>query len=111
MEQQKCATCYGQGVVTGSKGPAECGDCGGLGQLPSTTVLTERRLRELEKVYGSQGGEVGQDVTWLVSEVRRARHALTQILALGQDGGAADMAERTRFLANQALGVYPVVPD
>jgi hypothetical protein len=111
---QACATCYGEGT-TGDLGP--CPDCAGMGVLPSGLVLTEWRLRELERNYGKQGGEAGQDVAWLISEVRRAHHALLQILAASQDmehdaqddAGRYEAARKAQFLANEVLGMYPVV--
>lgn len=103
----KCTTCYGEGTVGGLHGPQACADCAGLGTLPSTTVLTERRLRELERIHTAEGGEFGKDVGWLVSEVRRAHHALLQILAVSQDADPRDQeAARIRHLANEVLGVY-----
>lgn len=103
--QQKCATCYGEGEVTSEFGPRPCSDCGGLGQLPSSTVLAERRLRELERIYSK--GEVGDDVRWLVAEVRRSQHVLMQIMAAAQDAPEQDaISKKIRFLANEVLGVY-----
>jgi hypothetical protein len=105
-----CGTCYGQGVTTTEQGPLACPDCGGEGKLPSPMVLTDWRLRELERHYQKLGGETGQDVQWLVGEVRRAHHALVQILAASQE--AADDADpitgKIKFLANDVLGAYPV---
>jgi hypothetical protein len=44
----------------------------------------------------------------LVSEVRRAHHALLQILASSQDGDEDDASlKRIKFLANDVLSVYP----
>jgi hypothetical protein len=107
-ESLKCWTCY---VTTGDHGPRNCPDCGGLGQLPSPLVLTEWRLRELERSY-SGGGQAGQDVGWLISEVRKAHHALVQILAAGQEADDGDaIATRIRFLANEVLQVYPTTPE
>ena len=106
---EKCATCQGQGEVSGITGPVDCPDCGGLGQLPSALTLTERRLRELEGAYARQGGQVELDIRWLVDQVRRSRHVLVQILAAGQDAEPQDaLASRVHFLANGVLGMYPV---
>ena len=106
----KCWTCYGEGVTTSEQGPRSCPDCGGLGMLPSPLVLTEWRLRELERVYGERG-QAGQDVSWLIAEVRRAHHVLVQILAASQDADDSDpIASRIRFLANDVLRVYAVSP-
>jgi ribonuclease D len=79
-----------------------------MGQLPSGLVRTEWRLRELERIYAKQSGEQGQDMHWLVSELRRSHHALLQILAASQDGEASEEnLSRIKFLANDVLGVYP----
>ncbi len=104
---QRCATCYGEGAVGGQHGPEACPDCHGLGTLPSATVLTERRLRELEAGYASRGDRVGQDVAWLAGEVRRAHHALIQILAASQDAAQDDpTSAQIRGLANSVLNLY-----
>jgi hypothetical protein len=105
---QVCGSCYGQGI--GGSDLRPCPDCAGLGQLPSGLVLAERRLRELEQSYGQRGGEVAQDMLWLVTEVRRAHHALLQILAAGQDVEADAIATKIKFLANDVLRVYPARP-
>ncbi|MDH5675653.1 MAG: hypothetical protein OEZ06_26250 [Myxococcales bacterium] len=104
---ERCATCYGEGAVGSTHGPQACPDCEGIGFLPSATVLTERRLRELERVYARQGGQVGQDVQWLATEVRRAHHALVQILAASQEADESDAAAaQIRGLANSVLNMY-----
>jgi hypothetical protein len=107
----KCWTCYGEGTTANEQGLVACPDCGGLGQLPSPLVLTEWRLRELERIYSTKGGAAGQDVGWLVTEVRRAHHALVKILAASQDADADDAtATKIKFIANDVLGVYPAKP-
>ena len=108
MTAQRCETCYGEGSVVGESGPMPCGDCHGMGTLPSATTLSERRLREIEERFGTAGGEVWRDVRWLVTEVRRSHHALLQILAASQDAAPDDaVPAKIRFLANDVLGVYP----
>ena len=108
----KCWTCYGEGVVSGARGPEACGDCGGEGVLPSALVLTEWRLRELERGYERLGGDAARDVGWLVSEVRLAHQALTQILAASQDADANDpLLTRIKFIANDVLHLYPPQPE
>jgi DnaJ-class molecular chaperone len=110
ITREKCATCYGEGVVGGGfRGPEECPDCHGLGRLASASVLTERRLRDLERQYAQQGGQLGQDVAWLVGEVRRAHHALSQVFTAAQDADEGDeRAAKLRFVSNQVLGYYDV---
>jgi hypothetical protein len=88
-----------------------CPDCAGLGLLPSLLVLTESRLRELERAYDKRGGQAQQDVSWLVAEVRRTHQALVQILAASQDADDADaIAIKIKFIANDVLRVYPKKP-
>lgn len=103
---EKCSTCYGEGTVSSDMGPETCADCCGLGELPSASVLLERRLRELERRYEGQQEE-SRDVRWLILEVRRAQHALLQILAAGLEAPEKDaIAKKIRFLANDVLGLY-----
>jgi hypothetical protein len=62
-------------------------------------------------VYGAHSGAARQDVSWLVGEVRRAHHALIQILAASQDAEETDAtATQIKFIANNVLGVYPAKP-
>ena len=104
-----CGTCHGEGVTGSESGPLTCIDCAGIGRLPSGLVRTEWRLRELEKIYAATSGEPGQDLRWLVGEVRRAHHALLQILAASVDLDDADPTlSRIKFLANDVLSMYPV---
>jgi hypothetical protein len=110
VEAEKCRTCQGTGEVPSGAGPAECWDCHGLGRLPTGYVLAERRLRELEQKYRDDPEEHARDVRWLVGEVRRAHHALVQILTAGQEAETEDaIARKIVFLANEVLGVYPPV--
>jgi hypothetical protein len=110
MTTQRCETCYGEGAVITESGPSTCSDCHGIGTLPSAPTLAERRLREIEERFASQGGEQWRDVRWLVAEVRRGHHALLQILAASQDAVDGDgVPAKIRFLANDVLGVYPAV--
>jgi hypothetical protein len=107
-----CQTCHGQGIVPGDTGPANCPDCGGDGILPSRDVLVEWRIAEIERVHGAQADEVSPHVRWLAHELRRSRHALVQVIALSEELEAADgIAQRIRFVANDALGMYEPVPD
>jgi len=111
MTAPRCETCYGEGAVVTESGPQTCGDCDGMGTLPSAPTLAERRLREIEDRFGTVGGEAWRDVRWLVSEVRRSHHALLQILAASQDAAPEDeVPAKIRFLANDVLGVYPPHP-
>ena len=54
---------------------------------------------------------MSQDVHWLVAEVRRAHHALMQIMAASQDADDSEAtATKIKFIANDVLGVYPAKP-
>jgi len=103
---ESCASCFGKGTQFRDMGPEPCPDCCGLGKLPSASVLRERRLRELEKIYEGRT-EQSQDVRWLISEVRRSHHALIQILGASLDAAEDDdVAKKIAFLANDVLGLY-----
>jgi hypothetical protein len=107
-----CMTCQGEGVTPSESGPLTCADCAGLGKLPGGLVRTEWRLRELERIYRDVGGEQGQDLKWLIAELRRSHQALLEILAVSQDlQGAGDHEDesgiaRVKYLANDVIGVY-----
>ena len=107
----RCQTCFGTGEVGGQHGVVTCSDCTGLGELPSSMVLVERRLRDLESRYAAQGGKAALDIQWLVDEVRRSRHALVQILAAGTDAPSGTdehraLSRKMCFLANDVLDFY-----
>lgn len=96
-------------------GPLTCADCAGLGKLPGGLVRTEWRLRELERIYRDLGGEHGQDLRWLIAELRRSHEALLQILAVSQDLEVPSVdsngLSRIKYLANDVIGVYARVED
>ena len=52
---------------------------------------------------------------WLVFELRRARSALTKLLALAgelpEDSVTTPALAQMRFIANDALGLYAVADD
>jgi hypothetical protein len=73
----------------------------------SPTTRVEWRLREIESLYRGSGRETEAEVLWVVHELRQARAALLRILALCQDAEETDAtAKETKFLANEALGLY-----
>ena len=110
-EAQRCQTCMGEGAIASEYGPQDCPDCCGLGRLPSASVLRERRIRELERAHGKDG-ETGMAIRWLADEVRKANHALMQIMAAAMDTREDDpVGAKVRFLANEALGMYPMDKD
>jgi hypothetical protein len=108
---QSCGNCYGEGQVPTDAGPVACPDCGGAGVLPTNNVLVEWRAAAIERAHGSgqgQDAQIAQDVRWLAFELRRARLALTKMLALAEELGEDAAAQQLRFIANEALGLYPI---
>ena len=83
-----------------------CPDCGGAGRLPHRDTLIEWRLREIEHVLVKRGGEAAKDIEWLAFELRRAREALTELLALTDEIADSEARVRMRFVASQTLGLY-----
>ena len=76
--------------------------------LPTNNVLVEWRAREIELAHGTGQDQIAQDVRWLLFELRRGRAALTQLLALAEELGDDAPAQQFRFIANEALGLYPI---
>lgn len=103
---RECETCYGQGDVPTDEGPVPCPDCGGAGTLPPPDTLVEWRLRAIERVHGSPGDGMGRDIDWLAFELRNARAALTELLALTDELEETAVRTRMRFVCNRALSLY-----
>ena len=102
---ETCLTCYGAGETVTERGPEPCPDC--MDGAVSPTTRIEWWLREIEGLYRGSGRETEAEVLWVVHELRQARAALLRILALCQDADEADaIAKETKFLANEALGLY-----
>jgi hypothetical protein len=76
--------------------------------LPTNNVLVEWRAAAVEQAHGGGQDQIAQDVRWLVFELRRSRLALTKLLALAEELGDDPAAQQLRFIANQALGLYPI---
>jgi hypothetical protein len=82
--------------------------------LPTNNVLVEWRAAAIERAYGTgqgqdgQNAQIAQDVRWLAFELRRARLALTKMLALAEELGDDPASQQLRFIANEALGLYPI---
>jgi hypothetical protein len=107
----KCTTCGGSGELPTDFGPTDCPDCGGAGTLPSKATLVEWRARDIERSQASMSSPVAADLKWLVAELRIARGALNEVIALAHDiEDGNDIGRRIRFVANRALGTYPVTP-
>jgi hypothetical protein len=100
----ECITCYGTGEVVTEQGGISCPDCYGEGRTGEANV--EWRLRALEGRY-NDGGEIAQDVQWLLHELRRSRESLVRILTLCQEGDESDgLLRDVKYEANKALGFY-----
>ena len=107
-----CMTCWGTGEGMTSSGPSDCPDCGGAGVLPSRGVLVEWRARDVERAHARGDDEAAVHVRWLLAELRNARRALNEIIALAHDVDDQDrIAQRIRFVANRALGTYDIVNE
>jgi hypothetical protein len=102
----KCSSCHGVGEVGSEAGPVACPDCGGAGMLPSRATLIEWRARDIERSHSSTEAQSSIDIRWLVSEVRRARAALTDVVALAHELDDQPLASSIRLVANDALGLY-----
>jgi len=110
LEGRKCESCYGQGTLPTDQGPMPCPDCGGSGMLPHPDTHVEWRLREIERAFGVGATEAAQAVRWLAFELRRARAALTDVIALSEDLPESPELVRIRFGANRALSLYDEEP-
>ena len=104
-----CQSCMGSGEKVTENGPMDCPDCGGAGFLPSKAVLIDWRSRDIEQAVAQNGAVDASDVRFLLSELRNARAALTEIIALAHDAQDPDaISQRIRFAANRALGLYEI---
>jgi hypothetical protein len=114
---KRCETCYGEGQVPTDAGLTTCPDCGGSGTLATPATLIEWRMREIERDLRARNDETAMDVRWLVFELRRARDALLELLALADDLDETPIRTRMRFIASGALDYYqataaePAPPD
>jgi hypothetical protein len=79
--------------------------------LPPRSVRVEWRARDIERAL-QQGHSVDPEhVAWLVAELRTARSALTNIIALAHDTEDRNtVGLKIRFTANRALGLYDITP-
>ena len=67
----------------------------------------EWRASDIERAYAGSREAVSSDVRWLLTELRTARNALNEIVALAHDVTDENaIALRIRFVANRALGLY-----
>ena len=108
----QCLSCNGSGEMPTDYGSVDCPDCGGAGILPSKNVLTDWRMRDIERACAANTHPTPADVRWLMAELRAARQALNEVIALAHDIEDPNaIALRIRFAANRALGLYPVKLD
>ncbi len=105
-----CRTCFGTGEIGSEHGATSCPDCGGSGELPDTSVLVEWRARDIEAHHMKRQSAESADVLWLVSELRRARTALAEVLSLSNEVEDSDLSVALRAIANRALMVYRTAP-
>ena len=111
-QASRCGSCFGTGEAPSDYGIRDCPDCGGAGHLPTKNVLIDWRARDIERAVERGASAEPADVRWLLAELRSARRALTEIIALAHDAQDPDaIALRIRFAANRALGVYEVEPE
>lgn len=111
-DSRTCRSCQGAGEAPTDYGVIDCPDCGGAGLLPTRAVLVDWRSRDIERAVAGGNGAQPQDVRWLLAELRSARTALTEIIALAHDADDPDLiALKIRFTANGALGIYDVASD
>ncbi len=109
--QPTCSSCQGSGEAPTDYGLADCPDCGGSGVLPSRGTLVEWRARDIERSLQIGRSIAPEHVRWLLAELRAARAALTEIIALAHDSDDGDaIGLKIRFTANRALGLYDVTP-
>lgn len=108
---QACNSCLGSGETPTDYGLVDCPDCGGSGVLPHRSVLVEWRARDIERALSKGAAITPEHARWLLAELRSARNALTEIIALAHDTEDPDaIGQKIRFTANRALGLYDVVP-
>ncbi len=110
--RNRCQTCLGSGEAATDYGIVDCPDCGGAGTLPSRAVRTRWRAADLQRALEAGKPIEPQHVRWLLDELRSARGALTEIIALCHDVNDPDnISMKIRFTANRALGLYEVRPN
>ena len=111
-QMPSCQSCLGSGEAATDFGSVDCPDCGGAGFLPSKNVLVDWRARDIEQALARGRAADAADVHFLLAELRNARNALTEIVALAHDAHDPDhISQRIRFAASRALGLYPSSDD
>lgn len=82
---RKCNSCTGSGELGTGAGILDCPDCGGEGYLPHPSVLVDWRARDIEAAYAKSRDSAAADILWLVTELRKARRALTEVVTVAQE--------------------------
>lgn len=101
-----CHSCGGSGEIPTDFGPVDCPDCGGAGYLPAKHALVEWRARDIERAVAAGIHPAPVDLRFLIAELRAARKALTEVIALAHDATDPDsIAMRIRIVASRALGL------
>ena len=109
---RRCLSCAGTGEGASDYGPVDCPDCGGSGILPSRSVHTDWRARDIDRALTTGQLPQTEDVKWMLTELQSARRALTDIIALAHDVVTPDsISMRIRSVAHTALGLYDPIPD
>lgn len=108
---ERCKTCMGSGEAATEYGVMDCPDCGGFGTLPPRSERTAWRVSDIERAIQAGRAIEAEHVRWALNELRQARGALREIIALAHDTGDDDsIGLRIRFTANRALGLYDQTP-
>lgn len=109
----RCMSCSGTGELATDYGLKDCPDCGGAGALPSRAVLTDWRTSDIARALAEGRSVESAHVHWLLEELRSARKALTEVIALAHDvRDDSQIALRIRMVASTAIGLYQTAePD
>lgn len=79
--------------------------------MPSRSVHTDWRARDIEKALSAGTVPEPAEVRWLLTELHTARRALTEIIALAHDvAGPDSISMGIRSVAHVALGLYDPAP-
>jgi hypothetical protein len=106
QKEPGCTSCGGSGEIPTDFGPTDCPDCGGAGFLPPKNALVEWRSRDIERAVGAGIHPAPVDIRWLLAELRSARRALSEVVALAHDVSDDDaIAMKIRIVASRALGL------
>jgi hypothetical protein len=63
-------------------------------------------MRDIERARAGGSREGANDIRWLITELRRARTAPTEIASLAEDAGDSETARRVRRIAGRALALF-----